>query len=157
MPSIYTPDEGVPIKVSIRVGQSAAQDARRDHAGLRTATCQVCCVRRCTNRRKGTATKMRVERVVVALLLPVSQGAGLDVIDRPGERPKKGSERNPCWVASSWPRKSYGQETKSSNRKRKHHAIVEHGRAWGSQVERVTATPARRESKWRWRRRWRCR
>ena len=70
---------------------------------------------------------MRVERVIVALLLPVSQGAGLAVIGMPCERPKKGSERKPCWVASSWPRKSCGQETKSSHRKRKQRAMVEQG------------------------------
>ena len=79
------------MRVSIRVGQSSAQDARRDHAGLRAATCQVCCVRQCTNTRTGTASMMRVERVDVALLLLVSQGARLAVIAMAGER-SKGSE-----------------------------------------------------------------
>ena len=66
---------------------------------------------------------MRVERVDVALLLLVRGQTcrychGWCEVEGIGK---------PCWVASSWPRKSYGQETKSSHRKRKPHEMVVHG------------------------------
>ena len=70
---------------------------------------------------------MQVERVVVALLRPISQGGDLEVIGILSERPKTGSERNPCWVASSWARKSYGPDTEGGHPKRKQHAMIVHG------------------------------
>ena len=78
------------------------------------------------NRRTGTARMMRVERVVVALLLLVSQGARLAVIAMPGERPK-GLE-NPAGSH----RPSPGSPT-DERRKRKQHG-------WVHRLERVTAT-----------------
>ena len=82
---------------------------------------------------------MRVERVVVVLLLLVSQGDRLGVIAIPGERPK---DRKTVLG-----RIVLAQEVVRTRDEKKppRTKIARDGRAWGSQVERVTAAPARRE------------
>ena len=101
-------------------------NSRRGHTGLRAATCQVCCARWCTNRRTGTARMMRVERVVRLSPCCYSSRKRTDLPSLPC-LVRGRSIGKPYWVVSSWPRKSYGQETKSSHRKRKQHAMVENG------------------------------